>query len=136
MAHGRPGGDGGASGAVYGSMAAAAVGGMMVLPLIHVAARVYWLLWPVTVPASIAYLAFGAFGDETLLIWLQVKLSAATWLRETAFLALTDPVSLAVHTPFVFGILAPVASWCGLFAFFWLRLHVGRALRRRRLARI
>jgi hypothetical protein len=117
-------------------MAAAVIGGMLALPLIHVAAWLFWRLRAVTVPATLFYLVFGVFGNETLLLWWRVKLSAGMWFRETAFLALTNPLSLAVHSPVVFGILALVASWWGLYAFFWLRLHVGRALRRRQIARI
>jgi hypothetical protein len=129
-------GDGGASGAVYGTAAAAVIGGLIALPVIQIAARLYWLLWPVTVPATLFYLAFGAFGDETTILWWTLKLHAVIWMKETAFLALTGPVGFALHRPVFSMLLAPVIGWCGLYAFFWLRLNIGRVMRRRRLARI
>lgn len=68
MTHYR-GGDGGASGAVYGSMGAATVGGVAVYGLISCLALIYVRLWPVTVPATVAYFGW-YYPRETLqFIW-------------------------------------------------------------------
>jgi hypothetical protein len=112
-------------------MAAAIVGGMLAIPLIYVAGRLYWRLWSVTVPATLIYVAFGAFGDETLPVWWQAKLSVSMWIRETLWFLVSNPVSLGIA-----GIAAAaLAGWLAVFLFWWVRVRVGRALCHRGRAR-
>jgi len=59
------GGDGGASGVVYGCAAAGVVGGTIGFGLLTCIAMVYIALWPITVPATLAYVLW-YFPWETL----------------------------------------------------------------------